>query len=133
MPWSRPSLQVPALVVVVLGVQFALVALAGCGQGSDEFDSEAYCDAIAAPDVQLDAKAMIDGDEQALKDAQSVYQSLKDLGPPELSSDWSLIVRELGSMVKAAGGSVPVEEVDYQAFTDAFTAIELDKHDRCGK
>jgi hypothetical protein len=111
-----------------------LGALSGCGEDKPlGFSSEAYCEAIAKPAVQLDAKAMIDGDEKALADAKTLYESLKALGPPSLSDEWALILSELDSMIKAAGGAIPVEDVDYQAFTDAFTTIEMDKHDRCAQ
>jgi hypothetical protein len=109
-------------------------ALSGCGEDKPlGFDPVAYCEAIAKPAVELDAKAMIDGDQQALQDAEALYESLKALAPPDLYDEWSLILGELDAMMKAAGGSVPVEDVNYQAFTDAFTAIELDKHERCAQ
>jgi hypothetical protein len=119
--------------VTVLGLAglAGLASVTGCGHSDRKFDSEAYCQAIATPGIHLDAKALIDGDEEALADAQTLYQELKALAPPRLADEWSVILRELESMVAAAGGSMPVEDVDYQAFTEAFTRIEQDKRDRC--
>jgi hypothetical protein len=109
-----------------------LAAAGGCGVGGGEFDSEPYCQLIADPGVRLDSKALIDGDKGELRQARSLYRKLRDKGPPELREQWNLIVRDLDSIAEAASGSVSAEEVDYEAFADAFAAIEEDKHDRCG-
>ncbi|MDR1635292.1 MAG: hypothetical protein LBS27_10325 [Bifidobacteriaceae bacterium] len=118
--------------LIALAPLCGLALLAGCGRDAPPgFDSEAYCQAIAKPAVELNAKAMIEGDEQALKDAESVYENLQALAPASLDDEWTVILRELGSMIDAASGSISAEDVDAQAFTDAFTAIEMDKRERC--
>ncbi|MDR0594742.1 MAG: hypothetical protein LBG60_16150, partial [Bifidobacteriaceae bacterium] len=127
-----PAVFLAAVVTLVAAIMVLLVSLDGCEPEVVEFDSEIYCSAIAQPQVQLDSKAMIDGDEQALNDAKKLYEDLKQLAPDELADEWSLIVKDLESMIKAASGATSAESVDYQAFTDAFKAIELDKRDRCG-
>ncbi|MDR2348442.1 MAG: hypothetical protein LBD90_07505, partial [Bifidobacteriaceae bacterium] len=108
-------------------------ALAGCAPEPTGFDSETYCRAIAVDGVELDAKALIDGDEQALKDAEAVYQRLMELAPGELADEWALVLRDLEAMISVASGAVAPSDVDRQPFIDAFTAIEMDKHDRCGR
>ncbi|MDR0625965.1 MAG: hypothetical protein LBG11_01685, partial [Bifidobacteriaceae bacterium] len=115
-----PAVLLAVLVTLVAAIAVLLVSLDGCGPkpDPDEFDVGAYCQAIAEPEVQLDASKMIDGDEQALEDAKSVYLGLKKLAPPELSDEWTLIIRDLESMLEAARGSTKPSDVDYPAFTD---------------
>jgi hypothetical protein len=114
------------VVVAVLAVG----VLAGCG-GKDGFDSEAYCAAIVEPGVTLDAKALIEGDKATLDQARRLYTSIRDQAPEELVDEWDLLIRELESMSQTARGDRAVEDSNYEAFSEAFAAIELDKHDRC--
>jgi hypothetical protein len=117
----------------VAALAAATAALTGaCAQKPTGFDSEAYCQAIAEPGVELDSKAMIEGDEQALADAKGVYERLKELGPAELADEWQRVLTDLDSMIAVASGTASADDVDRQPFTDAFAAIEMDKHERCG-
>jgi hypothetical protein len=127
---KRPHVRPTAAVAAVL----ALAAVAGLGAcGKDEgFDSEAYCAAIANPGPVLDAKALIDGDEATLQTATELYASIASQAPPELKDDWSVLVDGLDSMLQAARGERDVTDSNHDAFTDAFTVIQQDKHERCG-
>jgi hypothetical protein len=108
-----------------------LAGLAGCGHGTEGFDSEAYCQAIADGANRIDSAALVEGDEDALVAALGVYQDLQALAPPALTAPWAEIVRNLDSMLQAARGDLPTEEVDYVGFSEAYQAVEKDKKARC--
>jgi hypothetical protein len=114
-----------------LGVAVAAGAgLAGCAE-STGFDSDAYCAALAQEAKTVDGTAMLDGDPDALEAARAVYADLQALAPPELTAQWALMVRDLDEMVSAARGGTKASDVDYMGFSDAFTAIEQDRRQRC--
>jgi len=104
--------------------------LTACGH-DEGFDEAAYCRAIKAdPGIDINALESADNTEELAK-ALEVYTELRDLAPPELTRQWSQIVRDLDSMVKAANDSIPVTGTDYPGFAEALTAIDQDQQARC--
>jgi hypothetical protein len=79
----------------------------------------------------LDSTALIEGDESTLAAAQELYGSIAGQAPEEVKADWSVLVRDLESLLQAARGDRAVEDSSYDEFVEAFARIEQDKHDRC--
>ncbi|MDR1118537.1 MAG: hypothetical protein LBL01_04495 [Bifidobacteriaceae bacterium] len=104
---------------------------AGCGGGDEGFDSEAYCEAIRAPGVTLDAKALIEGDAATVEAAKEVYTAIRAKAPPALRDEWGVLVDDMDGVLQAARGDRDVTDSNYDAYSEAFTVIEQDKHNRC--
>ncbi|MDR2113958.1 MAG: hypothetical protein LBO75_01625 [Bifidobacteriaceae bacterium] len=123
MKWAPGALAVAGLVL-------AAGLLGGCSS-SKSFDSKSYCKALGVPETTFDTKALIDGDKEALEQATALYTEIGAQAPDSLKDDWDLMVRQLKSMLQAARGEVAVADVDYEAFSAAFTQVKDDQQKRC--